>query len=47
VREWSERLAADKPVVANRAFAVMRRCCEWALGRGFHSSPFIGIHKPV
>ena len=25
VREWSERLADEKPVVANRAFAVMRR----------------------
>jgi integrase len=48
VREWSETLAQVKPVVANRAFAVMRRSYEWALGRDLvHSSPFVGIHKPA
>lgn len=48
VREWSERLAEVKPVVANRAFAVMRRSYEWALGRDLvQSSPFVGIHKPA
>ncbi|HEY3160226.1 MAG TPA: integrase arm-type DNA-binding domain-containing protein [Vicinamibacterales bacterium] len=48
VREWSERLADEKPVVANRAFAVMRRSYEWALGRDLvQSSPFVGIHKPA
>jgi integrase len=48
VREWSERLAEEKPVVANRAFAVMRRSYEWALGRDLvQSSPFVGIHKPA
>jgi integrase len=48
VREWSERLAAKKPVVANRAFAVMRRCYEWALSRDVvQASPFVGIHKPA
>jgi integrase len=47
-REWSERLAQVKPVVANRAFAVMRRSYEWALGRDLvQSSPFVGIHKPA
>jgi integrase len=48
VREWSERLADEKPVVANRAFAVMRRSYEWALSRDLvQSSPFVGIHKPA
>jgi integrase len=48
VREWSETLAQVKPVVANRAFAVMRRAYEWALGRDLvQSSPFVGIHKPA
>lgn len=48
VREWSESLASRKPVVANRAFAVLRRCYEWALGRDVvQSSPFVGIHKPA
>jgi integrase len=48
VREWSERLADKKAVVANRAFAVMRRSYEWALGRDLvQSSPFVGIHKPA
>lgn len=48
VREWSERLAAEKPVVANRAFSVMRRCYEWALSRDVvQTSPFVGIHKPA
>jgi integrase len=48
VREWSERLADEKPVVANRAFAVMRRCYEWGLSRDVvQSSPFVGIHKPA
>ena len=48
VREWSERLAEVKPIVANRAFAVMRRSYEWALGRDLvQSSPFVGIHKPA
>jgi integrase len=48
VREWSETLAQVKPVVANRAFAVMRRSYEWALGRDLvQSSPFVGIHKPA
>jgi integrase len=48
VREWSERLAAEKPIVANRAFAVMRRCYEWALSRDVvQASPFVGIHKPA
>jgi integrase len=48
VREWSESLASQKPVVANRAFAVMRRAYEWALGRDLiQSSPFVGIHKPA
>ena len=48
VREWSEALAQVKPVVANRAFAVMRRSYEWALGRDLvQSSPFVGVHKPA
>ena len=48
VRDWSETLAGEKPVVANRAFAVMRRCYEWALGRDLvQASPFVGIHKPA
>lgn len=48
VREWSERLAAEKPFVANRAFAVMRRIYEWSLGRDLIAvSPFMGIHKPA
>jgi hypothetical protein len=48
VREWSEGLAQEKPIVANRAFAVMRRSYEWALGRDLvQSSPLVGIHKPA
>lgn len=48
VREWSENLADEKPIVANRAFAVMRRSYEWALGRDLvQSSPFVGVHKPA
>ncbi len=48
VREWSERLGVVKPVVANRAFSVMRRVYSWALGRDLVSStPFVGIHKPA
>jgi integrase len=48
VRAWSERLAEEKPVVANRAFSIMRRVYTWALGRDLvASTPFIGIHKPA
>jgi integrase len=48
VREWSERLGEAKPVVANRAFSVMRRVYSWALGRDLvASTPFVGIHKPA
>lgn len=48
VRQWSEALAAKKPVVANRSFAIMRRIFEWALSRDLvESTPFSGIHKPA
>lgn len=48
IRTWSEALAVKKPVVANRAFAVMRRIFEWALSRDMvQSMPFSGIHKPA
>jgi integrase len=48
VREWSERLGEDKPVVANRAVSIMRRVYTWALGRDLvASTPFVGIHKPA
>jgi integrase len=48
VREWSERLGEDKPVVANRAFSIMRRVYTWALGRDLvASTPFVGLHKPA
>lgn len=48
IRSWSESLASTKPVVANRAFAVMRRIFEWALSRDMvQSMPFSGIHKPT
>ena len=48
IREWAERLGEEKPVVANRAFSIMRRVYTWALGRDLVSStPFVGIHKPA
>jgi integrase len=48
IRNWSEALAAKKPVVANRSFAIMRRIFEWALSRDLvESTPFSGIHKPA
>lgn len=48
IRAWSEAMAARKPVVANRAFAVMRRVFQWALARDLvASTPFAGIHKPA
>lgn len=48
IREWSERLAAEKPYVANRTFAVLRRIYEWSMGRDLiGSSPFVGVHKPA
>lgn len=48
VREWAERLGEEKPVVANRAFSIMRRVYSWALGRDLVTgTPFVGIHKPA
>ncbi len=48
VREWAEQLATQKPVVANRAFSIMRRVYTRALGRDLvASTPFVGIHKPA
>jgi len=48
VREWAERLGEEKPVVANRAFSIMRRIYTWALGRDLvGGTPFVGIHKPA
>ncbi len=48
VREWAERLGEEKPVVANRAFSIMRRVYGWALGRDLVASiPFVGIQKPA
>jgi integrase len=48
VREWAESLGREKPVVANRAFSIMRRVYAWALGRDLVTgTPFVGIHKPA
>jgi integrase len=48
VRKWAEQLAERKPVVANRAFSIMRRVYTWAIGRDLvASTPFVGIHKPA
>ncbi len=48
VREWSTSLAQVKPVVANRAFAVMQVVWSFALSRDLvEGSPFLGLSKPA
>jgi integrase len=48
VRKWAESLGKEKPVVANRAFSIMRRVYGWAIGRDLATgTPFVGIHKPA
>lgn len=48
IREWSTALAEVKPVVANRAFAVMQVVWGFALSRELvEGSPFLGLTKPA
>ena len=47
IREFIRTLGQNKPVLAARAFEVMRRVFSWGVAEEeIHGSPFVGLKKP-
>ncbi len=47
IREWTDRIAANTPSMANRAFDVLRRCYSLGIERDIiTATPFGGLRRP-
>lgn len=47
IRAWASRIARRAPVVANRAFELLRRIYSWSIGQDLlEATPFVLLDKP-